>query len=97
MAMILSRRAAIQAACSSFAFRPISGLPAIRTSCGNHRTETEIEVQHAAFGSARGEFSDQMVDDACHCHGRTEVEFVDGDEGANPARRRESRVAEYTL
>jgi hypothetical protein len=38
-----------------------------------------------------------MVDDACHSHGDIEVEFVDGDKGANPSRWRESRVGEYTL
>src|SRR5712671_2331148 len=47
--------------------------------------------------SARTELSDQMVDDARHGHGDTEVEFVDGDEGTNSSRRRESRVGEYAL
>jgi len=38
-----------------------------------------------------------MVDCARHGHGCCEVEFVDGDEGADSARRGESRVAEDAL
>ena len=48
----------------------------------------------AASGKARGELSDQMVDDGGYSHGGSEVEFVDCDEGANSPRGRESRVGE---
>ena len=50
-----------------------------------------------ARSSTRGKLSDQMVDCARHGRGCREVEFVDGNEGADSARRRESRVAEDAL
>jgi hypothetical protein len=47
--------------------------------------------------SPRSKFSDQLVDDAGHGHGGTEVEFVDRNEGANPPGWRERGVGEHTL
>jgi hypothetical protein len=38
-----------------------------------------------------------MVDNAGHCRGGTEVEFVDGNEHADPTSWRESGVGEYAL
>jgi hypothetical protein len=38
-----------------------------------------------------------MIDDAGHCLGDAEVDFVDGNENTNPTCWRKGRVGEYAL